>query len=419
MMKRVAANLTILTAMLAFTAMPALGWDDVGHKITAHIAWLRMTPTVRNRVIEILRQAPEDSHLAVFYRPYGIEPEDVRRLDFFMIAATWPDIVRDFGSDPRFRNEVRNRKYHKGNWHYDDTFWKQVNGKAEPLSGFQEGGVAVAKLNEFDKLIRDASARDADKAVAIAWIMHLIGDLHQPLHTSARVTDEEPKGDQGGNLFLLTAKGTPRDKQVNLHWYWDSIVGRNVAYDGGPSERKYIEGLAMKFIKRHPFPSLQARLSVGDFDYLQKETFALNPTDVFSADLIRFSEPSKKYRQRAFAVAERQLTLAGYRMGELFNAAFTAPQVVQSAAAPCQIIRTIMYPVFKKQTRENQAKAKPTAVLLDVCPTGPAARPTLMVAVNGKSEARAFDVIKAFASEDEARAYAAANSIQDVDLKLQ
>lgn len=411
-MKRGVIKLTILIALLSITTFPAFGWDDVGHKITAYIAWQRMTPQTRTRVIEILRQAPEDSHLAVFYRPYGVESEEMRRLDFFMIASTWPDIVRDFGSDPRFRNQVRNRKYHKGNWHYDDTFWKQVNGRAEPLSGFQEGGVAVAKLNEFDKLIRNATARDEDKAVAIAWIMHLVGDLHQPLHTSARVTDEEPKGDQGGNLFLLTPKGTPRDKQVNLHWYWDSIVGRNAPYNGKSSEREYIERLALKFVKKHPFSSLQAQLKVDDFDSLQKESFALNPTDVFSTELVRFSDPSAKYKKRAFAVAEKQLALAGYRMGELFNAAFGQQQ---TAAVPCQIIRKIMYPVFKKQTPENRAKAKPTAVLLDVCPTGRGARPTIMVAVNGNPAARAFDVIKAFTSDDEARAYAAANSIKDVN----
>jgi hypothetical protein len=79
----------------------------------------------------------------------------------------------------------------------------------------------------------------------------------------------------------------------------------------------------------------------------------------------------------------------------------------------------MMYPIYKKQTPENQAKAKPTAVLLDICPTGPAARPTIMVAVNGKKEARAFDVLKAFADEDEARAYASANSIKDVNFNDQ
>jgi hypothetical protein len=79
----------------------------------------------------------------------------------------------------------------------------------------------------------------------------------------------------------------------------------------------------------------------------------------------------------------------------------------------------MMYPIYKKQTPENQTKAKPTAVLLDICPTGPAARPTIMVAVNGKKEARAFDVLKAFADEDEARAYASANSIKDVNFNDQ
>lgn len=417
MMKRVALELTILTAMVTFTAIPALGWDDVGHKITAYIAWQRMTPTVRERVIEILRQAPEDSHLGVFYRPFGVESESVRRLDFFMIASTWPDIVRDFGSDPRFKNEVRNRKYHRSNWHYDDTFWKQINGGAEPLSGFQEGGVAVAKLNEFDKLIREPSASDKDKAVAIGWIMHLIGDLHQPLHTSARVTDEEPKGDQGGNLFLLTPKGTPRDKQVNLHWYWDSIVGRNVAYDGRSSEREYIERLASKFVKKHPFASVEARLKVGDFDSLQKESFALNPTDVFSADLIRFSEPSKKYRQRAFAVAERQLALAGYRMGELFNNSFG---IMQNTAS-CQVIRKFNMTVINIET--GRGSSRPTAVLLDVCQEQGqeyyVSGPTIMVTMNGKKEKRPFKEIKSFSSDGEARAFAAANSIRDVNLELQ
>lgn len=331
-MKRGAQKLTILAVLLSASAFSAFGWDDVGHKITAYIAWQRMTPPVRARVIEILRQAPEDSHLAVFYRPYGVESEDVRRLDFFMTASTWPDIVRDFGSDPRFRNEVRNRKYHRGNWHYDDTFWKQVNGEVEILSGFPEGGVAVAKLTEFDKLIRNPTSRDEHKAIAIAWIMHLIGDLHQPLHTSARVTDIEPKGDQGGNLFLLTPKDTPRDKQVNLHWYWDSIVGRNVPYNGKSGEREYIERLAMKFMKSHTYSPLQAKLNVRDFDALQKESFALNAIDVFSPDLVRFSEPTEKYKKRAFAVAEQQLALAGYRMGELFNDAFASAATAVKAS---------------------------------------------------------------------------------------
>ena len=307
------------------TALSSLcfGWDDVGHKTTAYIAWQRMSPTARENVIRILRSAPEDSHLSAFYMPYGPESDETKRLEYFMLTATWADIVRDRA----FEN--RQKKYHKSNWHYDDTFWKQVAGRVEPLSGIEEGGVAVSKLMEFDKLIRNPSESDKEKAIAIAWIMHLTGDLHQPLHTSARVTDIEPKGDQGGNLFHLTPQGTPREKQVNLHWFWDSIVGRNVTFRNETCERDYIVSVAQRIMKRHPSTSFAGGLDLGQYQSWQQESFKLNPTDVFSPDLVRFQMPSEKYKRNAFRVAERQLALAGYRLGDTLNQVFSAPIVQQ------------------------------------------------------------------------------------------
>ncbi len=325
MMSKTLKKAVFIALIGIFAVHPVAAWDDVGHKITGYIAWQRMSPQARENVIRILRSAPEDSTLAVYYQPYGAEPDEIRKLEYFMLVPTWADIVRDFGAGSPFRNEVRFRKYHKGNWHYDDTFWKQVNGKVEMLTGFPEGGVGVSKLNEFDALIRNPSARDQEKAIAIAWLLHIGGDIHQPLHTSARVTDSEPKGDQGGNLFLLTPEGTPRDKQVNLHWFWDSIVGRNVSYKNGMCERDYIEMLAKKMVKAHPFGSMQASLNIGKYEEWQKESFAYANTTVFSPELIRNQMPSEKYRKNAYKLAERQLTLAGYRLGETLNTVFNTP----------------------------------------------------------------------------------------------
>ena len=255
--------------------------------------------------------------LGAYYQSYGATPEQQRKKEFFMFTATWADVVRDRAFADRYK------KYHKSNWHYDDTFWRQNGNAAVPLTGFEEGGQAVERLIEFDKTIRDASASDKEKAIAIAWIMHLIGDLHQPLHTSARVTETEPKGDQGGNLFLLTPQGTPREQQQNLHWFWDSIVVRATPPKTGEfAERDYLEPGAQRMMKRHPFSSLQSGLKIGDYRALQQESFAFNPTVVFSTDLVRFQTPSAKYRRNAFNLAERQLALAGYRMGELFNSVF-------------------------------------------------------------------------------------------------
>ena len=281
-----------------------------------------MSPAAREAVIRILRSAPEDSHLSAFYMQYGPEPEDIRKLEYFMLVTTWADIVRERTFENRYK------KYHKSNWHYDDTFWKQVNGRAEILTGFEEGGVAITRLNEFDKAMRNIATNDRDKAIAIAWIAHLTGDIHQPLHTSARVTDLEPKGDQGANLFLLTPQGTPREKQVNLHWFWDSIVGRNTPLKGVECDRDYITSIAKKIMKKYPAASLRADLKVGQYEEWKQESFALNATEVFSPDLVRFQMPSEKYKKKAFAIAQRRLALAGYRLGETLN------QIFASAPAP-------------------------------------------------------------------------------------
>ncbi len=310
----------LLTAIFCtFLALPALGWDDVGHKITGYIAWQRMSPQARENVIRILRAAPEDSQLSSYYMTYGPKSEELKRLEFFMFMPSWADVVRDRAFETRYR------KYHKGNWHYDDTFWRQVNGRVQVLTGFKEGGEAVPRMIEFDETLRDASESNAEKAIAIAWLMHLGGDIHQPLHTSARVTDTEPNGDQGGNLFLLTPQGTPRPDQVNLHWFWDSIVGRNVRFTDKLCETDYLESVAKGMMKRHPFVRYQNELKLGQYDDWQKESFGYINTVVFTPDLSRNQMPSSQYRQRAFRHAERQLALAGYRLGETLNAIFNVP----------------------------------------------------------------------------------------------
>lgn len=318
-MLRLLQKAAFFALVAIFAALPTMGWDDVGHKITGYIAWQRMSSQARENVIKILRAAPEDSQLGTFYMSYGPEPEDTRKLEYFMFVPTWADVVRDRAFDTRYK------KYHKGNWHYADTFWKQVNGNVETLSGFEEGGQAVTRLIEFDAVIRNASASNAEKAIAIAWMMHLGGDIHQPLHTSARVTDTEPKGDQGGNLFLLTPTGTARENQVNLHWFWDSIVGRNLPLKNNMCDRDYIEIVAKKIIKKHSFASLSGKLNLAKYGDWQKEGFAYNNTIVFPATLKRNEMPSAQYRKNAFKLAESQLALAGYRLGETLNAVFGVP----------------------------------------------------------------------------------------------
>jgi hypothetical protein len=236
-----------------------------------------------------------------------------------MIAATWADMIRDR------KFETRYRKYNHSNWHYSDTFWTTKNGRVETVEAPGDGGQALERIVEFIKLQR-SEANDAQKAIGIAWLEHLIGDIHQPLHTSARVTELEPKGDLGGNLFLITPAGTPRDKQDNLHSFWDSIIVRtspNVR-DAGDSE--YILPIAKRVMRRHPFVRLQSKLALNEPDQWKKESFEIASTRLYPPSLRRNASPSPNYKRMALTIAEERMALAGYRMGELFNQLFGAPK---------------------------------------------------------------------------------------------
>ena len=228
--------LFLFSFLFIFAAVSTKAWNDAGHKTIAYIAWNQMSPEARERAFKVLMSAPEDSDLSVFYLQDS-RSADIKKRELFMIASTWADIVRD----RKFK--VRAEKYHHSNWHYDDTFWTFENGQVKILPNPNEdGGKAVEKLVEFDKALKDAAISDEEKAIALAWILHLGGDIHQPLHTSARITELEPKGDQGGNLFLLTPKDTPREQSENLHWFWDSILGRIVPRND-TSDAEYISQL--------------------------------------------------------------------------------------------------------------------------------------------------------------------------------
>lgn len=305
-----------LILLLAAGNLGSYGWDDVGHKITGYIAWQRMSPKTRENVIRILRSAPEDSHLAAFYQLYGARKEEDKQLDYFMLVPTWADIVRD----PAFPN--RHKNYHRGEWHYTSIFWRQVNGKPELIADKKPDGLAIEKLAEFERVLRDSAVPNSEKAIAMAWFLHIGGDIHQPLHTSSRVTDREPNGDQGGNTFLVSPENSRGDARLNIHWFWDSIVPRNVPFDFGLCEGEYVRHVANAMIARYPFDSMKADLALSDYVRWKDESLALAQTEVFRPDLVRFQAPSDEYRRNAMRVSERRLVQAGYRMGETLEAIF-------------------------------------------------------------------------------------------------
>jgi hypothetical protein len=308
----------VFAVLTTACVLPSFAWDETGHKITAYIAWQQMTPEARSRVTKLLLAAPEDAQLSTFYMGYGSQSEEARKRDFFVAASTWPDIIKDKNFDARYK------KYNHSNWHYFDTLWMVKDGKVEFLKAPDDAGHLMEKLSDFDKLLR-GTASDAEKSIAVAWMEHLIGDLHQPLHTTARADGPDDKGDQGGNLFALTPKGAPSDKSDNLHRFWDSVIMRNMPNATDTCDTAFMIPIAESIMKQFSYSKLQPKLAPGKYEEWEKESIEIATKDVYKG-VKRYEPPSDEYRKKALAIAEERLALAGYRMGELFNEIFGAPK---------------------------------------------------------------------------------------------
>ena len=297
-------------------ATSVFAWDDTGHKVSAEIAWRNMTPAARAKAIAILMGAPENSGIL------NLLPSDSRSLaarqqQMFYTMGYWADLARD----EKF--PTRRKEYHHGTWHYQDTFWREINGRIEIVTDLKSADEnAVERLFAFEKIVRDEAKSKADRAIALAWILHLAGDIHQPLHCSARVTELEPKGDEGGNLFLLSPPDAPRENRMNLHWFWDSILTKSVPRINDEGDTTYIPRWATKLTKKYPAKTFAAEMKGGKFDEWQREGFEITTKELYPATLKRNQAPPENYRKRALAISERRLALAGYRMAELFNRIF-------------------------------------------------------------------------------------------------
>ena len=85
-------------------------------------------------------------------------------------------------------------------------------------------------------------------------------------------------------------------------------------------------------MKSYPYEKVRGKIDPGNFTGWIAESLRLAQNEVFTPDLIRFQKPSEKYKKKAFNVARERLTMAGYRMGDLFNAAFGGNPVASAPA---------------------------------------------------------------------------------------
>jgi hypothetical protein len=303
----------VVRAAFALTVAPApaAAWDDVGHMTVARIAWERLSPAARARAVALLRAAPADAGLAQL-RPNDGGPE-ARDRALFVRAATWADLVRDR------REPARLRRYHRGAWHFSDTFWREgADGRPVTVPAPRPAPEhAVERITVFAATLRDGARSAPERAVALAWLLHLVGDIHQPLHASSRVTAASPTGDKGGNDVRVGGG--------SLHSVWDNAIDRSPGRRQGGGRRQgenaklaRAEAWAAALPARHP----AARWAPWIADTLPAhwalESLTLAQRDAYPG--VTDSMPlTPEYRTRVRAASDAQVTLAGYRLAALLE----------------------------------------------------------------------------------------------------
>jgi hypothetical protein len=299
---------------------PLAAWNATGHMTVAYIAYQRLDPPVRTRVDALLKRNPQ-------YAKWVAEaPAGQAGLVAFLNAAVWPDCIKGdscpgYVSDgtengnrpPADATAGRNIGYadhlmHKY-WHFVDLPYAPTGLPAK----------APPKVNAEREIVLmrtaiGSGASDDIKSYDIAWLEHLVGDIHQPLHTIRRFTALHPTGDGGGNLVRFC--NAPCEPPENLHSYWDDLMG-------GKTDLATIQKISTDLLAQ-PEPAGVKDDNVGAWIRFNSEmakrfvyTAPISPENNPETKLS--PRPSPAYDIQAHKVARQQILLAGYRLARLLN----------------------------------------------------------------------------------------------------
>jgi hypothetical protein len=281
-----------------FAAQPTWGWGPGGHMIVAYIAYGRLNDRARGEV---------DKLIAIKIAPAAVTGQS---LDF-VNASHWPDDLR---TPPYNKDFASSFPLH----FVDYPFSTDGTTPSEDLTG--ENNIITALTHYVDVL--KTSAVDNERAQALRFVIHFVGDVQQPLHCATLVTHAHPAGDQGGNLFTIkVGNGRGSTKNEKLHSYWDGGIGDfpKTGANFTPPPLSEIPPAAARMSAE--FPDSDPAWKDGgptNFEGWAKESLQL-AQDVAYKGIKPNQLPSAAYNQAALKTAHERVAWGGYRLAALLN----------------------------------------------------------------------------------------------------
>lgn len=288
-------------AALLLGSGDASAWNAGGHRLVAAIAWKEIDPPTRTRIGELLAAHPDHARWLARYK--GDDPDYAA----FLEASTWADDIR---RDPRFHDDDEaatapmpgfpDMGRHRS-WHYID---QPVFATPILSPGDGELDLRLARLGET---VRRHEAAKPQRAYALAWLIHLVGDAHQPLHTVSRF-DKEGRSDDGGNALWVETPHHPRLREMTLHAYWDDLAGP-----------PWLRGRQLDSAADRLAPLGGTPKSAGTVTSWLAEGRLLAETVVYAGLEGETPTLDETYHQRALQTARERVAVAGKRLARLLE----------------------------------------------------------------------------------------------------
>jgi hypothetical protein len=272
--------LFVAAAAASLFPSPVLAWGKTGHRVIAAIADTQLSGLARAHVEEILGRGES--------------------LDE---AANWPDEMRSAPGEF---------------WQKTATPWHYVTLNGIVYDHAPPEGDALEALNHFRAVLQDPKASLADKQLALRFIVHVVGDLHQPLHVGKCC-------DKGGNDVKVTWFGKP----TNLHAVWDAQLV--------DEEQLSFTELAAKLERHTSDVDVIAWWDVNPRDWISESAQirdtvypapGTKPVKGARRKAAKVPDLSYSYVYKFTPVMERRLQKAGVRLAAYLNDIFASPQPV-------------------------------------------------------------------------------------------
>ncbi|MES3090894.1 S1/P1 nuclease [Sphingomonas aerolata] len=278
-----------LLAATALTAAPATAYWEYGHETVAQIAYANVAPRTK---VAIRRLLAQQALLDTPECPAGTIEE----------ASVWADCIK-----PLKTADGKSRFGFAYSWHYQNV---DVCAPFDLTPACKDGDCVSAQIDRDVTLLRDRRTSPHDRVQALAFLIHFVGDLHQPLHAGDR-------HDKGGN-DVKTDYGIYAPARLNLHSVWDGTLAER-AISAPPS-----------LVRRYPAAE-RARIAAGTVADWSRESWQVAHDVTYASalggDACAPVPPRVKLDEATIAriapVSREEVRKGGLRLAKLLDKALT------------------------------------------------------------------------------------------------